>query len=294
MDKFILPAVERNFKNELTTYLENGKANSDYSEIVKPLMDATKHPAPMDMIPEVEEILQKIGSYGKLSIADFLKNVSNQYNNAPARSEFMLSPEQRKSLQKMLEDLDMAKAFIYAASKNPSQDNPVGHNKMMNAYINNHKGAFPNYTPLVELSENQGNFLINLIGQYQMEIKTWIGVDDENNTDRSQTFIEEGNALNKTLDDYYRANRSAFKIDDKHDLLDGYDDIKKTENLDVRNALVWQLIYENYQKALKDGVTLTQILDTAIPKIVTNIKQIALQEAGSISKDMTYDGLSDY
>lgn len=294
LDKFILPAVERNFKNELTTYLENGKANSDYSEIVKPLMDATKHPAPMDMIPEVEEILQKIGSYGKLSIADFLKNVSNQYNNAPARSEFMLSPEQRKSLQKMLEDLDMAKAFIYAASKNPSQDNPVGHNKMMNAYINNHKGAFPNYTPLVELSENQGNFLINLIGQYQMEIKTWIGVDDENNTDRSQTFIEEGNALNKTLDDYYRANRSAFKIDDKHDLLDGYDDIKKTENLDVRNALVWQLIYENYQKALKDGVTLTQILDTAIPKIVTNIKQIALQEAGSISKDMTYDGLSDY
>lgn len=165
---------------------------------------------------------------------------------------------------------------------------------MLNSYASNHKGVFKNYTPLVELEENQGNYLINLIKQYQAEIQTWIDRRDRNKKNRSKLFEEEGQALSKTLLDFFKANRAAFKIDDNHDLLEGYEDLKDYASNDIKVAAIQQLVHKNFLKAQEDGITLENILDKAKEAGMFKPEEIISQNNISISKALEYGKLTPY
>lgn len=93
---------------------------SDYKDVALPLMNVAKEPSYLEIKPEIQDVLKAIGKYGSLSINDFLQNIQDNFNKAKSADDYNMTSEQASTLEKIYDDLEMAKAFIYAASKNPS------------------------------------------------------------------------------------------------------------------------------------------------------------------------------
>lgn len=243
------------------------------------------------VLPILKQISQKLRN-SDVNIEQFLEEIYQQYQSGETAREFQLTDAQVKTLEEFKQDLEMAKAFIYAASVKSSYENPVGHNKSVNEFIANHSGVFGTVNPLPEIDEQTANFLINEANKYSSEINRWIERSQKNTADKVQKFIDSEVAFNKTRLEYYKVNRDAFKINPTLDLLDGYESIALDDTL-ASLVQVEELLHRNYKKAIKSGVTLEQILDALLPKIV-KIDSLKSQLTAKLDDTVEYNKLTDY
>ena len=243
------------------------------------------------VLPILKQISQKLRN-SDVNIEQFLEELYQQYQNGETAREFQLTDAQMKTLEDFKQDLEMAKAFIYAASVKSSYSNPVGHNKSVNEFANNHTDIFGTINPLPEIDEQTANFSINEADNYSKEINSWIERSKKNTADKVQKFLDSEVAFNKAKLEFYKVNRDAFEINPTLDLLDGYESIALDDSL-ASLVQVEELLHRNYKKAIKARVTLEEILDAILPKIV-KIESLKTQLTAKLDDTIEYNKLTDF
>lgn len=241
------------------------------------------------LLSVVKQISKK---FRDIDIEDILENIYQQYTRGESAKDFQLTDPQLQSLKQIKEDLEMAKAFIYAASTKSGYSNPIGHNKSINEFAANHKDVFGKVESLPEIDEETANFLINEANIYESEIDSWLGLHQRNTADKVKKFTEADVAFNKTRLEFYKVNKDAFKINPTLDLLDGYESISLDESLSSL-VQIEELLHRNFKKAVKNGTTLEQILDAILSKIV-NLENLKTQKISKLDENIAYPKLTDY
>lgn len=243
------------------------------------------------VLPILKQISQKLRN-SDVNIEQFLEELYQQYQNGETAKEFQLTDAQMKTLEDFKQDLEMVKAFIYAASVKSSYSNPIGHNKSVNEFVNNHTDIFGTINPLPEIDERTANFLINEADNYSKEINSWIERSKRNTADKVQKFLDSEVAFNKARLEFYKVNRDAFKINPTLDLLDGYESIALEDSL-ASLVQIEELLHRNYKKAIAAGVTIKEILDAILPKVV-KIESLKSQLTAKLDDTIEYNKLTDY
>lgn len=243
------------------------------------------------VLPVLKQISQKLRN-SDVNIEQFLEELYQQYQNGETAKEFQLTDAQMQTLENFRQDLEMAKAFIYAASVKSDYNHPVGHNKSVNEFAANHTDVFGTINPLPEINEQTANFLINEADNYSKEINSWIERSKRNTADKVQKFLDSEVAFNKSKLEFYKVNRDAFRINPTLDLLDGYESIALDDSL-ASLVQAEEVLHRNYRKAIQSGVTLEQILDAILPKIV-KIESLKSQLTAKLDDSIEYNKLTDY
>ena len=243
------------------------------------------------VLPVLKQISQKLRN-SDVNIEQFLEEIYQQYQNGETAKEFQLTDAQMKTLEDFKQDLEIAKAFIYAASVKSSYSNPVGHNKSVNEFTANHTDVFGAVNPLPEIDEQTANFLINEADNYSKEINSWIERSKKNSADKVQKFLDSEVAFNKSRLEFYKVNRDAFKINPTLDLLDGYESIALDDSLSSL-VQIEEILHRNYKRAIASGVTIKEILDSILPKIV-KIESLKSQLTAKLDDTIEYNKLTDY
>lgn len=236
-------------------------------------------------------LINKISSFTKkeTNVETLLQEIYETYHNQEKDSDFQLTDSQLANLKQVLQDFKVAQAFLYGASVSSDSTYPVGHNKTLNDFINNHKDIFPNAQELVEISSEDFNMLLGEIATYSREINSWIAKHDTNTAQREVRFIKTDEALVKTINQFFKLNRNAFKISPTLDLLDGYEAQTLDDSLNTIIALQ-EILYNNF---LKSGLNIDEVLDKLSPVIFD--KESALSQDNIVlDENLTYKDFSAY
>ena len=244
-------------------------------------------------VVKVIDAISKLSTNKDVNIEEFLESLYEQYQNGENASSFQLvNDQQEKILKQFIKDLQMAQAFIHAASVSTSYRNPIGHNKSVNQFIKNHNKIYKIELELPEISEDYANFLINEIASFITEAQSWINLSQANTANKTKKFIISEERYNAAVADFYKINRDAFKLNPNVDLLDGYDNITDTSSA-LGVAKTEQLLHDNYLKALNKGYTIEDILDILLPKI-TDINELSKQLTSQLDENIDYSKLTNY
>lgn len=293
IDTLIQEDSERIYDDLKKNSLQEVFKNLDTDQMLKSLTDLEnisfiKNP----VFAVLNKIRQKLRN-SDVSIEQFLEEIYSQYTSGESATDFELSDSQMKTLSEFKRDLEMAKAFIYAASSKSSYGNPVGHNKSINEFVANHRNVFKNIEPLPEIDEQTANFLINELNGYSNEINSWIERSQRNTADKVKKFVQAEVAFNKARLDFYKINRNAFKLNPTLDLLDGYEDLTLDNSL-ASLVQVEELLHRNYKRYTKQGVTLKQILDGLFANGLVKIETLKNQRTAKLDEKIEYKHLTDY
>lgn len=240
----------------------------------------------------VVEAISKISTNNDINIHEFLEQIYSQYQNGENAQSFQLTEPQEKTLIQFIEDLKMSQAFIHAASVTSNYETPVGHNKAINEFIANHKDVFTTDQVLPEISADYANFLLNEVSSFIKEATNWIELSRVNTSNKARKFTVAEGKYNKSVSEFYKANRDSFKINPEVDLLEGFETLGETDT-PLGVAKVEQLLHNNYLKARAKGITIEQILDAILPK-VTNINELATQLTSKLDENLDYSKLTSY
>ena len=240
----------------------------------------------------VVEAISKISTNNDINIHEFLEQIYSQYQNGENVQSFQLTEPQEKTLIQFIEDLKMSQAFIHAASVTSNYETPVGHNKAINEFIANHKDVFTTDQVLPEISADYANFLLNEVSSFIKEATNWIELSRINTSNKARKFTVAEGKYNKSVSEFYKANRDSFKINPEVDLLEGFETLGETDT-PLGVARVEQLLHNNYLKARAKGITIEQILDAILPK-VTNINELATQLTSKLDENLDYSKLTSY
>lgn len=235
-------------------------------------------------------VLNKISSFHQpIKIEELLKEIYNAYTHSESSSEFQLSDVQVKNLKQVLQDLDMAEAFLYGAKTVESNGTPVGHNNQINNFVKNHKNIFKNAEELPEISNDDYNTLLQQIQLYKREINEWLNKHENNSAQREIKFIKANKALSSVIQNTFKLNRNAFKISPKVDLLDGYEDLTLDDSLSSL-IQVRQLLYKNF---VNSGLSIQEVLKALTPSIF-DPKQVANLHRSKLDENLTFDKFTQY
>lgn len=226
------------------------------------------------------------------NIEDFLESIYDQYKNGESANDFQLKEDQIQTLQQFKQDLEMAKAFIYAASVSTTPNTPIGHNKTINDYVERHKDVFKDVTPLPEIDKPLADVLIQEASEYIDEINVWIARSDQNTNNRDKRFVDADIAFNQARLDFYKINREKFKVTQDVDLLEGYEDLTLDNSL-ASIAQIEELLHRGFKKAIASGLSLEDILDAIVPEI-THLEQLKKQVTARLDDKIRYDTLTSY
>ncbi len=236
-------------------------------------------------------LINKISSFTKkgTNVESLLQEIYETYHNQEQNSDFQLTDSQLADLKQILQDFKVAQAFLYGASVSSDNTHPVGHNKTLNDFINNHKDVFPNAQELVEISSEDFNMLLGEIATYSREINSWIAKHEANTAQREVRFIKTDEALIKTINQFFKLNRNAFKISPTLDLLDGYEAQTLDDSLSTIIALQ-EILHNNF---LKSGLNIDEVLDKLSP-VIFDRKSALSQDNLVLDENLTYKDFSAY
>ena len=287
-------------KNKEQEELENTISNTYFSQFDKFIQHIKNQPAvkQLDALAAstfiknpVIPILSKIASFhsgNPINLEDLLQSVYDIYKSKENDSDFQLSESQVQQLEQILKDMDIAEAYIKGASVKISDGQPIGHNKFINDFIKNHSDVFKNAQELTEIDSNKANIYLNEIRNYRKEINSWLNKHKLNSGAREAKFIKADEALTKTIMSFFDLNREGFKLDNV-DLLDGYEDLTKENNLSSVIA-IQQLLFKNFQES---GLSVSNILDKLSTKVLS-VDQAIGQNTSKLNEELTYDKFTQY
>ena len=243
------------------------------------------------LLPLIDKI-SKLVRGNPINIEQFLEDLYEQYHSGESARNFELTEEQLVTIKQIKEDLELASAFIHAASVQSSYVTPIGHNKSINEFVANHSDIFGKVDKLPEIQEDVANFLLNELLNYNKELDAWIKLSQSNTANKEKKFIDADIAFNKARLKFYEINRNAFKISPTLDLLDGYDKIEKTDSLSTL-VQIEELLHRRYKEAIKNNHTLEEILDVLMPRII-KLDDILSQKTAKLDENIEYKDLTYY
>ena len=238
------------------------------------------------------------------SIETILEQLHNRLLNLESLSSFVLSEPEEQSINDIIQLLGTVKAYLYAASANGNFNFPVGHNKIINEFANNHKDIFSNFKEFPILDSSIADMYMIAIDKYLNELSpenplSLISISNQNKINKRQQFIDTEKAFNTAKLEFLTVanNSGVFKFvanGKSYDLLDGIEKILD-ENPDVKLYKIENLFYINLHKALKDGLTFGKILEESrILEDLLDISKISLQKTSELNSSINYGKLTDY
>lgn len=247
----------------------------------------------------IVQVLSKISSKlrGDNTIEQTLEEVFNQFVSFEGDyNQFQLSEQQTKILEEIFQDLNILASVVYAAGRVSSIEHPVGHNKTLNDFAKRHKDVFKNFKELVVLDPNDSQFVIYQIDQYQREIAQWMQVSSDNQSNKIKKLLETETAIVNTRLEFYKMNRSGYKLNPDVDLLEGYEKLEPDLQEDLISLVkVENLIKHNFDKYISQGkITFKDVLEHANGKIWKDVKKVIKQNTTKLDENLKYNNLTDY
>ena len=291
-ERINLQEEKRNTDNGLNKRIDVIINNLLTDPLIQSLSNLENKVFSVNPVVGVVEAISKISTNNDINIHEFLEQIYSQYQNGENAQSFQLTEPQEKTLIQFIEDLKMSQAFIHAASVASNYETSVGHNKAINEFIANHKDVFITDQVLPEISADYANFLLNEVSSFIKEATNWIELSRINTSNKARKFTVAEGKYNKSVSEFYKANRDSFKINPEVDLLEGFETLGETDT-PLGVAKVEQLLHNNYLKARAKGITIEQILDAILPK-VTNINELATQLTSKLDENLDYSKLTSY
>lgn len=243
-------------------------------------------------------VIQQLLTNGQ-DLETLLSNIHQQYLSG-LPSEFQLTDSQLESLKEILDTIAKLKIAAQAASVNESYQNPTGHNKMINEFVNNHKDVYKNFELLPELDNDQSQLIFTELLNYETEIRTWIAKSESNSQNRSLRQIKTQENYIKSILKFYTDNKHNFKlkftVDDQtieEDLFEGIDSIV-IENKWIDLVKVEELIHSNYIKLRNKGYSQADIIKALLNTKVFNIINIVSGTTSKLDENITSNTITDY
>lgn len=286
------------FNDRLTNAIENIKNNPQ----IQLLINIDKQ---IKQINPVQQLIKNLGlklDKNSKNLENVLQTISDDFEEIKDVEDFRLTEDQRTSFEEAQYLINLAKTYISAAATSSNYDTPIGHNKTINEFAENHKDIFQDFTPLATIDQDIASFYIQELDSYLSEIEYWTQISDNNQTNKKRKFIKAETNFNKTKYDFFRINRNAFKFsldDNDVDLLKGFEQISSAEINDDDNILivnqVENLFYDNLHSILNQGYTFYDILEKSeIIQNICDINEIEKQLTTPLDERINYGALTDY
>lgn len=235
------------------------------------------------------------------NIESFLTQLHQKFLNAESLSDFILSDNEQYSVNDAIQLLEMVKAYLYAAGTESSFSFPVGHNKVINEFANNHKDIYPNYKELPVLDQSVADMYMLEIDKYLRELDSaygtsWTKISNINRANKVQKIIDTDNRYVKAKLEFLNVIKKNGKLtieDQDYDLFQNFDTISD-ENEHIRLHRVEDLIYANIQKMLKRGVSIKDILEQSNILDGLRLDLVQNQTTSVLDEHIDYGKFTDY
>lgn len=229
-------------------------------------------------------------------VIDTLTKLDTNFDQVENIGELVLDGEQMKTLQNTRDALAMVATYLYAASSTPTDNNVIGHNKVMNEYAKKHSDTVQNWEELPEIDNDYATIYQEQLNQFIKTLDAWIDLSNNNDINKRRQFEETDKALTRSFNGLWQANKQHFIIDvkDKHyNLLDGSLD----DNVpDVSLFNYEKTFYSNFQKALQEsGMSIPEFLrESNILDKLISFNQLGDQRNTRLNPKMQYRDMSEY
>lgn len=286
-------------KNSIINAVNEIKANPFFqlretlkSEVKNPIVELTKSLAGEVLdnvtLPKVQDILDKL---------------QDDFEEVEDVSSITLDDVQLKAFEQTRDALKLVQTYLYAASAEPTEIIPIGHNKIFNEFAKNHTDMVQKWQELPEVPNDYATMYLQQIGQYVNRLQTWIDYSNNNAINKKQQFIKSDIAFTKSLwDSIQDKGKKAFTFnigDDRYNLLEGIDKVPTDQIGKEGGALslfeAERLLYQNFQNALaKSGLSVTEFLEES--KILDSLISTNLADQGiaKINANMQANTLSNF
>lgn len=293
---FITDGIINNVDNELNNEPIFNAAISDIlnNPIVKlrqKLQSSVKNP----ILEITKELVGKVLNGKKQEdVAKVLNIIQHNYDNIDSVEDLELDAAQLQTLTMTRDALQLVATYIYAASSEPTSENAIGHNKVINQYAKNHSDKILNFEELPEIDTNYTALFQQSIGQFLNTINDWIQLSNENAINKRKLFSKTDKALVRSFTGFWKNNNFKVNINGhSYDLLEGY---KEVNNSNVNLYNYEHLFYQNLQKLLttekigiKEFLQQSKLLDNNI-----NYNNLEQQDISRLSPQLQYETLTSY
>lgn len=227
-------------------------------------------------------------------IAKTLDIIQYNYDNIDSVEDLELDSAQLQTLTMTRDALQLVTTYIYAASSEPTSENSIGHNKVINQYARNHSDKILNFKELPEIDTNYVALFQQSIGQFLNTINDWIQLSNENAVNKRKLFSKTDKALVRSFTGFWKNNNFKVNINGhNYDLLEGY---KEIDNPNVNLYNYEHLFYQNLQKLLttekigiREFLQQSKLLDNSI-----NYNNLEQQDISRLSPQLQYKTLTSY
>ena len=243
------------------------------------------------------------------SIEAILDALHAQSLGLSSKSEFILKAQDEQTLDDVVNLLHMAQAYLYAASAGFDYNFPVGHNGVINEFVQNHKDVIKDFEELPTLDNSVANMYILEIQKYLNELDpeistSWRALSSRNRANKRQRLVTTEANYNKAklqlFDVLLKATSkpTKFTVGDKDkDLLEGASSITDDDDA-IRLHKLENLFYINLHKALAEGITFKEILQQThlLEALSTNgnLNEILEQTTSDLDEHINYGKLTDF
>lgn len=227
-------------------------------------------------------------------VAKMLDIIQNNFDTLDSIQDLQLDAEQMKTLITAKDALKLISTYIYAASSEPNSLYTIGHNKVINQYIQNHKDKIQNTELLPEIDTKYGVIFQSSVEQFIDNINDWIKLSNENSVNKKKQFYETDKALTRSFLGVWNQNQFKYIINGHtYNLLDGF---KDDENDNVRLFNYEKVFFKNVQNILNtEGISIKEFLEQT--KFLDNFieyNNLEKQEVSRLSPQLQYKNLTSY
>lgn len=284
--------LTRNVNNEVNSLVAD-VGNNAIVKLHNSIQSTIKNP----VIELVKSLAGKVLDKTQMpDVIDTLTKLDTNFDEVENIGELVLDSEQMKTLQNTRDALAMVATYLYAASSTPTDNNVIGHNKVMNEYAKKHSDTVQNWEELPEIDDDYAAIYQEQLNQFIKTLDAWIDLSNNNDINKRRQFEETDKALTRSFNGLWQANKQHFVIDvkDKHyNLLEGSLD----DNIpDVSLFNYEKSFYGNFQKALQEsGMSVSEFLkESNILDKLISFDQLSDQKVTRLSPKMQYGNLSEF
>ena len=299
-DTSIQDFINNGIINDVDNELNNGPIfdaaisdilNNPIVKLRQKLQSSVKNP----ILEITKELVGKVLNGKKQEdVAKVLNIIQHNYDNIDSVEDLELDAAQLQTLTMTRDALQLVATYIYVASSEPTSENAIGHNKVINQYAKNHSDKILNFEELPEIDTNYTALFQQSIGQFLNTINNWIQLSNENAINKRKLFSKTDKALVRSFTGFWKNNNFKVNINGhSYDLLEGY---KEVNNPNVNLYNYEHLFYQNLQKLLttekigiKEFLQQSKLLDNNI-----NYNNLEQQDISRLSPQLQYETLTSY
>ena len=251
------------------------------TSIKNPLLEMTK-----ELVGKVlDEKQQK-------DVARMLDLIQSKYDTLDSVDSLELDSEQLKTLTIARDALSLISTYIYAAGSTPSSTNSIGHNKVINEYIEKHHVDGIELLP--EINTDYAILFQSSVGQFLDNINFWIDLSNRNAINKRKLFTETDRALVRSFTGFWQNNNFKITINGhNYNLLEG---VHNDANNSVNLYNYEHIFYQNVQKVLEDEkIDIKQFLEQSkLLDSFVEYNNLDQQSVSRLSPQLQYKQLSSY